>query len=94
MEITVLVPGVLRGETGGESKLAVDLADGTRLGGLLDELARRHPRLDRRLRDEHGVLRRHVHFYLDGTECRRLDGPDTVLTAGSELHIIPSVAGG
>jgi sulfur-carrier protein len=94
MQVTVLVPGVLRGETGGAGKLEVELGEGARLGALLDELARRHPRLDRRLRDEQGVLRRHVNLYVDGEECRRLDGPDTVLGPGSELHIIPSVAGG
>jgi sulfur-carrier protein len=94
MLVTVLIPGVLRGETAGAGRLSVEVADGARLGALLDELAARYPRLDRRLRDEQGTLRRHVNLYVDGEECRRLAGADTVLGAGAELQVIPSVAGG
>jgi len=94
MEITVLIPSALRTESGGASRLAVEVADGARLGAVLDALAGTHPRLERRLRDEQGALRRHVNLYVDGAECRRLAGADTVLAAGAELQIIPSVAGG
>jgi molybdopterin synthase sulfur carrier subunit len=94
MEITVLVPSALRTESGGVSRLAVQVSDGARLGAVLDALAGTHPRLERRLRDEQGALRRHVNLYVDGEECRRLAGADTVLAAGTELQIIPSVAGG
>jgi molybdopterin converting factor small subunit len=40
------------------------------------------------------VLRRYINLYVDGEECRRLAGPDTVLRGGAELQILPSVAGG
>jgi len=94
VNVTVLVPGVLRSDAGGASKLDVDVEEGATLGALLDRLAAHHPLLDRRLRDEHGVLRRYVNLYVDGEECRRLAGDDTVLRGGAELQIIPSVAGG
>ncbi|MFG1774247.1 MoaD/ThiS family protein [Nocardia salmonicida] len=50
--------------------------------------------MERRLRDERGALRRYVNFYVDGDECRLLDGQDTAVGAGTEVMIIPSVAGG
>ncbi|VVJ20219.1 Sulfur carrier protein clustered with putative hydrolase SCO1113 [Amycolatopsis camponoti] len=92
--ITVLVPGPLRAKTGGESRLEVELGEAATLGALLDELAQRYPALERRLRDEQAGLRRYVNFYVDGEECRRLDGPSTALRDRGEVQIIPSVAGG
>jgi sulfur-carrier protein len=94
MQVTVLVPGVLRSEAGGASRLNVDVEEGATLGTLLDRLAANHPLLDRRLRDEQKTIRRYVNLYVDGEECRRLAGSDTVLHRDSELQIIPSVAGG
>ncbi|GAA0801496.1 MoaD/ThiS family protein [Spirilliplanes yamanashiensis] len=89
---TVLVPGALRAETGGESRLPVE-AGGT-LGGVLDEVAARWPRLERRLRDETGALRRYVNVYVDGEDCRRTGGLDTPVAASAEVQVLPSVAGG
>lgn len=92
--MTVLLPGVLRADAAGASRLRVEPAKGATLRGVLDLLADAHPRLDRRLRDERGSLRRYVNVYVDGEECRVLGGLDTVLGDNTELQIIPSVAGG
>jgi molybdopterin synthase sulfur carrier subunit len=94
MRVTVLLPGVLREQAGGESKLVVEVAAPATLGTLLDALAKQHPALERRLRDERAGLRRYVNFYIDGEECRHLAGADTVLHDPAEVQIIPSVAGG
>ncbi|BCJ54569.1 molybdopterin synthase sulfur carrier subunit [Actinoplanes sp. NBRC 14428] len=89
---TVLVPGVLRTETGGASRLEV--AGGGSLRAVLDELAERWPRLERRIRDESGVLRRYVNVYVDGEDCRRSGGLETPVPPGAEIQVLPSVAGG
>jgi molybdopterin synthase sulfur carrier subunit len=94
MRVTVLLPGVLREKAGGESKLLVDVPEPATLGTLLDVLAKEHPALERRLRDERAGLRRYVNFYVDGEECRYLGGADTALREAGEVQIIPSVAGG
>lgn len=94
MAVTVLVPGALRVDAAGESKVSVELGDGGVLGDVLDALAALHPRIDRRLRDEQGVLRRYVNIYVDGEECRRGGGLDTPVKPTSEVQILPSVAGG
>jgi sulfur-carrier protein len=46
------------------------------------------------LRDERGELRRYVNVYVDGEECRRLEGLGTPVTDRTEILVIPSVAGG
>ncbi|MEO3809868.1 ubiquitin-like small modifier protein 1 [Sphaerisporangium sp. B11E5] len=92
--VTVLLPGALREVAGGRSRVDVEAGEGTTLGAVLDVLAARYPLLGRRLRDERHQLRRHVNFYVSGEECRRLDGAATPVTPGTEIHIIPSVAGG
>ncbi|GGQ38342.1 MoaD/ThiS family protein [Couchioplanes azureus] len=89
---TVLVPGVLRTDAGGAAQLEV-AADGS-LRAVLDEMARRWPRLERRIRDENGVLRRYVNVYVDGEDCRRSGGLETPVPAAAEIQVLPSVAGG
>jgi molybdopterin converting factor small subunit len=88
---TVLVPGMLRAEAGGASRLTVG---GGTVRGVLDELGARWPRLERRVRDETGALRRYVNVYVDGEDCRRTGGLDTPVPASAEVRILPSVAGG
>jgi molybdopterin converting factor small subunit len=99
MRVTVLLAGVLRSAAGGAARLDVrvdsaDSGDTGTVGAVLDVLGDQFPLLDRKLRDERRVLRRYVNFYVDGEECRRLDGADTAVTDGTEIQVIPSVAGG
>jgi molybdopterin converting factor small subunit len=89
---TILVPGVLRTEADGRARLVVD-AEGS-LRAVLDEVADRWPRLERRIRDESGALRRYVNVYVDGADCRGAGGLDTPVTAAAEIQVLPSVAGG
>jgi uncharacterized protein (TIGR00369 family) len=89
---TVLIPGALRSEVDGASRVSVD-AHGT-LRAVLDEVESRWPRLGRRIRDERGELRKYVNVYVDGEDCRVLSGQETPVGAGAEVHVIPSVAGG
>ncbi|WP_328655020.1 MoaD/ThiS family protein [Micromonospora sp. NBC_00330] len=90
--VTVLLPGPLRGEAGGASRLNVTVA-GT-LRAVLDEMAVAHPRLARRIRDERGELRRYVNVFVDGEDCRHSGGLATPVRDGAEVQVLPSVAGG
>jgi sulfur-carrier protein len=91
--VTILVPGVLRAEADGASRLTIEQPAAT-LGEVLDELAQRWPRLHRRIRDEQGQIRRYVNVYVDGEDCRLGDGLSTRVKDGTEVQVIPSVAGG
>jgi sulfur-carrier protein len=94
MIVTVRIPGVLRAEAGGRSTVECETGDGATLASVLDDMAASWPLLERRIRDERGQLRRYVNVYVDGEECRRLEGLGTPVTDRTEILVIPSVAGG
>jgi molybdopterin converting factor small subunit len=93
VSVEVVLPGALADLAGGARHLAVDLPGAT-LGDLLDELAVRHPRLGRRLRDETGTLRRFVNVYVDGEDVRYEGMLAAAVRDGAVVQVLPSVAGG
>jgi uncharacterized protein (TIGR00369 family) len=92
MTVHLIVPGALRSETQGASRISLS-STGT-LRTVLDEVESRWPKLGRRIRDEHGELRRYVNVYIDGEDCRALAGQDSPVPENAEVQVIPSVAGG
>jgi sulfur-carrier protein len=93
VSVQLVLPGVLADLVGGVRELDVESPGGT-LGDLLDDLATRHPMLDRRIRDEQGQLRRFVNVYVDGDDVRFEQGLQTKLRDGAVVQVLPSVAGG
>lgn len=93
-EVTLLVPRLLQPLVGDIPELRLDVGGGATVAQLLDAIAAEFPVFGRRVRDETGTLRRFVNIYLDGEDVRRLDGLKTGVTAGQELMVIQSVAGG
>jgi sulfur-carrier protein len=93
MGVEVVLPGVLADLAGGAKHLQVDRGGGT-LRDLLDTLAVDHPALDRRIRDEAGVLRRFVNVYVDGDDVRFSGGLGAPVPDGAVVQVLPSVAGG
>jgi molybdopterin converting factor small subunit len=93
MGVEVVLPGVLADLAGGAKHLQVDGGGGT-LRELLDALASDHPLLDRRIRDEAGVLRRFVNVYVDGDDVRFTGGLGAPVPDGAVVQVLPSVAGG
>ena len=90
----MLVPRLLQPLVGDSPELRLDVGGGATVAQLLDAIAAEYPVFGRRVRDETGTLRRFVNIYLDGEDVRRLDGLKTGVTAGQELTVIQSVAGG
>ncbi len=92
MPVSVLIPGALRGEIDGASRLTVESTGS--LDAVLREIVARWPRLGRRLCDERGEIRKFVNVYVDGEDVRRCAGVNTPVADGAEVQVIPSVAGG
>jgi sulfur-carrier protein len=95
--VEVVLPGVLAEDAGGARTLDVLLDSsptGARVHQVLDGLTALHPRLGRRLRDEQGVVRRHVNLFVDGDDIRTTGGQNTPVHHGSTLFVLPNVAGG
>ncbi|MGW5876211.1 MoaD/ThiS family protein [Nocardiopsis terrae] len=94
MRVTVHLTSVLRADAEGAAHVPLEVVDGAALSGVLDELAARHPGLDRRIRDERGQLRRYVNVFVDRDECRSVGGLDAPVHEGADVRLLPSVAGG
>jgi molybdopterin converting factor small subunit len=92
--VVVRVPGVLRPYADGRSTLEVDPAGVHTIGDVLARIDADHPALGRRLRDEQGVVRRHVNVYVDGADIRHAQQLDTPVEAGTEVVVVPAVSGG
>jgi sulfur-carrier protein len=93
--VRIILPGVLREFAGGLGELVVPVVDGTTsLRTVLDTAVVARPRLDARIRDETGALRRHVNVFVDGQDVRRVGGLDVLVGSGAVIHILPSIAGG
>lgn len=93
-DVVVVLPGALRQFTGGESWLTVAVPDEATVGTVLDRVGAELPALHRRIQDETGVLRRHVNVYVGQTNVRDAQLLDTPVPLGSDVTILPSVAGG
>ena len=92
--IAVKLPTVLRPFAGGAERVEVEADDPATVAAVFAALESQHPALRRRLTDEQGAIRRHVNIYLGNDNIRDLSGLETSLPAGSELLVLPSVAGG
>ena len=90
MAITVKLPTQLRDTVGGAASVQ---AEGATVGEALESVFEQHGDLRERLYQD-GGLRRFVNVYVGGEDIRFLDGLDTEVPAGSELTILPAVAGG
>ena len=91
MPITFHLPSVLAAHVGGTRALE---ADGTTVGGAVDDLVSRHPQLLKRLKDADGAPYPFVTFYLNDDDVRLVGGFDAPTSDGDEVTIVPAVAGG
>jgi molybdopterin synthase sulfur carrier subunit len=72
----------------------LDLPEPVRLGEVIDALCLAHPAVGRRVRDETGILRRHVNVFVGGDNARDLDDMGTILREGTEVAVLPAISGG
>jgi molybdopterin converting factor small subunit len=89
--VAVKIPLALRPATGGATEVSVQ---GTTVREVLESLFDRFGELRGRIADDGGALRRFVNVYVGGEDIRFLEGLDTPVPDGSELTILPAVAGG
>ncbi len=91
MAVLVKIPTQLRAAAEGNAETEVE---GATVGEVLGGLTERYGELRGRIYDEDGSLRRFVNVYVAGEDIRFLEGLSTPVTDGSELTILPAVAGG
>ena len=91
MSVSVRIPTILRTYTGGESEVT---AEGATLAAILDDLDRNYAGIKGRILDERGALRRFVNVYVGNDDVRFLDNLATPTPDGTQISVIPAVAGG
>ena len=88
---SIIIPTPLRKFTGGTGVFE-SAADSVK--GLLDDLVTSHTGLRPHLFDEDGDLRSFIRVYVGDEDIHELEGTATKLTPGTEVSIIPAIAGG
>ncbi|MBE3598330.1 MAG: MoaD family protein [Limnochordaceae bacterium] len=91
MAVTVRVPQLLRGLTNGEKEVQVEAST---VAEAIQALELRYPGIRQRLVDGGGDLHRYVNLFVNDQDVRLLSGLDTPLPEGSEIAIVPAMAGG
>jgi molybdopterin synthase sulfur carrier subunit len=91
MSVNVRIPTILRTYTEGASEV---VAEGTTLAEVLDDLEANHAGIRARVLDDKGQLRRFVNVYVGNDDVRFLDGLASPTPEGTQISIIPAVAGG
>jgi molybdopterin synthase sulfur carrier subunit len=86
----VRIPPTLRAETSGEREIE---ASGRTVRELLDDLMGRFPALRGQLL-ENEELAPFVNVYVEGEDVRTRDGLDTPVDDGSQIILLPAMAGG
>ena len=91
MSVNVRIPTILRTYTDGASEVT---ADGGTLAEVLEDLEANHSGIRARVLDDNGELRRFVNVYVGNDDVRFLEGLASPTPDGTQIWIIPAVAGG
>ena len=79
MPVTVSIPTIMRGITGGEKRVQ---GEGSTLSALISDLDANHPGLAEKLLSD-GKLNRYVNIYVDDEDVRFSGGLDAEVPAGA-----------
>lgn len=90
MAVQVKIPTPLQKLTDGKED--VQCSAGT-ITSVIEELEAKHPGMLERL-TEGGKVRRFINIYVNGEDMRFMDLEQTAVNDGSEVSIVPAVAGG
>ena len=91
MSITVRIPAVLRRLTAGCHELIVA---GATVEEALEAIGREHSGFLERVRTGPGQVQPFLNLFVNGQDIRFAAGLGTPVSAGDEISIIPSIAGG
>jgi MoaD family protein len=90
--IRVKISGHLQDYTGG--KREVQLTKAPNVLGMVRELGKVFPGIERRILNDQEHIRTYVNVFVNSDNARDSDGEQTRLKDGDVIHILPSVAGG
>ena len=90
-KVKVRIPAPLQKITQNKQEVT---AEAENIKELILDLEKQFPGMKDRLLDESGKIRRFINFYVNDEDIRFLNQDETQLVEGSEVSIIPAIAGG
>ena len=90
-KVKVRIPAPLQKVTQNKQEVT---AEADNIKELILDLEKQFPGMKDRLLDESGKIRRFINFYVNDEDIRFLKQDETQLVEGSEVSIIPAIAGG
>ena len=94
MEIKIIIPSPLRNLSNGERSVNIELDENSTILDSLNKLNDIYSGISAKIIDENNSLHNFVNIFMDGEDVRYMNGVDTKLIQGSEISIVPAVAGG
>ncbi|HSG14026.1 MAG TPA: MoaD/ThiS family protein [Gaiellaceae bacterium] len=88
--VAVRIPPALRAEVGGAREIS---AHGGTVADVIESVVARFPALGSLLFED-GVLAPYVNVYVGGEDIRTRDGIDTPVAEGTQVVLLPAMAGG
>ncbi len=76
------------------SETTCEVADGTTLAALIQEIARNNPKMKTSLYDDDGTLRRYIILMQNKKRVNHSEIESIILNDGDEIALYPPVAGG
>ncbi len=92
MSVSVRIPTILRTYTDGESE--VQRRRAARWPRSWSPSTASYPGIKARILDDQGAIRRFVNVYVGNDDVRFLEALDTSTPEGTQVSVIPAVAGG
>ena len=94
MEIKIIIPSPLRNLSNGERSVNIELDENSTILDSINKLDDIYSGISAKIIDENNSLHNFVNIFMDGEDVRYIKGVDTKLIPGSEISIVPAVAGG
>ena len=94
MEIKIIIPSPLRNLSNGERSVNIELDENSTILDSINKLDDIYSGISAKIIDENNTLHNFVNIFMDGEDVRYMQGVDTKLIPGSEISIVPAVAGG
>ena len=94
MEIKIIIPSPLRNLSNGERSVNIELDENSTILDSINKLNDIYSGISAKIIDENNSLHNFVNIFMDGEDVRYMQRVDTKLIPGSEISIVPAVAGG
>ena len=94
MEIKIIIPSPLRNLSNGERSVNIELDENSTILDSINKLDDIYSGISAKIIDDNNSLHNFVNIFMDGEDVRYIQGVDTKLIPGSEISIVPAVAGG